>query len=494
MFRGHYLLSTQEAPSIPANFEQSTFENWNLYAEKDLEVFSLSQNKSSLLILGIFFDPIRPDLGPGEIAAEILGACQNVEELFRRVQDLSGRFTLFVITPEFQVCIGDASNLKEIIYGKFGKVSFITSSLKFGLNSFEESLQISDEKKIIVEDPVFAEKESMWYGARTVDDRCHKVMTNHYLDLKTWGVSRKPLFKRTFKDENEIMEFVSSILKNTFKILTQKFKVLLPVTGGWDSRILLAASKAYQDKISYYVFQSSDKVTSDIWIPQKLSESLGFEFRVLRTYPLKKELKDIMNREYLYPRFLKKTEQIQYHYDHHYGKGIININGNGSEVFRYAYGYSTGNVSFDMLMVHCKYWYRFPFFVKELKNWYKESKGYAKNHGFYLLDLYYWEHRVGNWVSNWQTEQSMGIEEITPFNNVSLITAMLQVAPARRRGFKYTFIRDMIEKMWPETLQQPFNPGTPFHKRILNKHGRINYFVKKLRQLMDIQDRKVVKS
>ncbi|MEX1014905.1 MAG: hypothetical protein WDZ80_07155 [Candidatus Paceibacterota bacterium] len=257
-----------------------------------------------------------------------------------------------------------------------------------------------------------------------------------------------------------------------------------PITAGWDSRILLAASKDHFEKIKYYVFDQAKKDDPDVNIPLKLSHKLGLNFHVNPTDPLREDFLKILKKNFMFPRTLKKTEHIQFHFDHHGEKGFININGNCSEVARYTYGYSSKKVTFDMVLTFSIYGNHFSYFEKRLKEWFKEAEVYSKEYNIYLLDLFYWEQRVGNWLSLWQAEQGIAIEEISPYNNGALLAALLQADSKKRRSPHYLFFRRLIEKLWPEVASEPFNPNKKYLSGWNKKYTLVNYFSKKVKYLI----------
>lgn len=484
MFRNQYIISPIPLENSPENFLKSEFDEKFIYSHPELESVHSANRNLQVYLLGIAIHPFHPTFTLEYIAKSLCNTCITKEEVFEYVQHLSGRFVLLVKSNEFSLCLGDASNLRGILYGFINDQFVIGSSIELILHSLNIPLKITKEKEKILQDPLFTSRENMWYGDETFDDRLKRVLPNHYLNLKSKKSLRKPLYFKKFKDDKEIIAYVSLILKNTFSALTAKYKVVQPITAGWDSRILLAASKDDSEKIKYYVFDQSKKNVQDVEIPLKLSKRLHLDFHVYQTAPLRKDFIKILKENFLLARKLKKTEHIQFHFDHHAEKGFININGNCSEVARYTYGYSSMKVTFDMIKTFSIYGDHFPYFEMKLKEWYKEADIFSRAHDIYLLDLFYWEQRVGNWLNLWQAEQSIAIEEISPYNNGDLLAALLQVNPKTRRGPDYVFFRRLIDDLWPEVGSEPFNPNNKYLSGLNKKYTLVNYFSKKLKHFI----------
>ncbi|MBJ3793540.1 hypothetical protein I8J38_34180, partial [Bacillus sp. OA1] len=75
-----------------------------------------------------------------------------------------------------------------------------------------------------------------------------------------------------------------------------------------------------------------------------------------------------------------------------------------------------------------------------------------------ILDLFYWEQRMGNWGTMYQAEQDIAIEEFCPFNNRRLLIALLKLEKEYRQGPEHIIYKKMINSLWPETLSEPINP------------------------------------
>src|SRR5690606_24274576 len=111
------------------------------------------------------------------------------------------------------------------------------------------------------------------------------------------------------------------------------------------------------------------------------------------------------------------TAHIQSHFDANYGSDVVNVNGNCGEIARFVYGRSNKNVSFEMLLAFSKYGDKIPYFNDQLRKWYAEAVPFAEEYGISILDLFYWEQRIGNWHALWQFEQDIAVKEVSPFNN-----------------------------------------------------------------------------
>ena len=105
------------------------------------------------------------------------------------------------------------------------------------------------------------------------------------------------------------------------------------------------------------------------------------------------------------------------------------------------------------------------FVQREIVRWLDTVPDGVQRHPFHLLDLLYWEQRMGNWGAMFQAEGDVAIEEVCPFNNRNLLATLLNTPRQLRLKPNYPLYRDLIARMWPELLEFPFNP-VPLQERV----------------------------
>ena len=116
----------------------------------------------------------------------------------------------------------------------------------------------------------FSKEESAWVGTRTGYKNCFHLLPNHYLDVsRSEQIRFYPLNSLPRKETNEIIETASLILQRIMNAINNRYKVTFALTAGWDSRVLLAASKDVSPKMEYYVDKKGilPEDHPDVWIP-----------------------------------------------------------------------------------------------------------------------------------------------------------------------------------------------------------------------------------
>lgn len=477
MYRNQYIIShkskTIQVPGlIPVNFEDLV-----IYAHRTLNVTVAGRGSVKISLIGFIIDPSDPEASNDRIVSNLVAECPKYEKFLQAIECFTGRYVLIYKNELSFIIAGDACHLRQIYYGRINDSIVCTSSPKLFLDAFNIEPSISTEKMEILHDRNFIKNESIWFGDESIDTRLKKLLPNHYLDLSEIQSKRIPVLSlSTFANEEQILEYVAIVLRNTYKSLAGKYKLLQPLTAGWDSRILLAASRDQMDSISYYVFDESSGTDPDAWIPSRLGKKFDLDFRILQPGILRDGFISEYKKEHIYPRILAKTTHIQHHYDSNYDQNVLNVNGNGAEIARCYYGYTSVKITPDIIFTFAESAIngKFPYFRIKLKEWYDEALQYSLDSGIPMMDLFYWEQRMGNWHALWPFEQDLALEEISPFNNRALLKALFLIKPEQRIAPRYLFITRLIEYLWKDVLSEPINPD----EKILPEYFKSNTIIR----------------
>jgi hypothetical protein len=163
--------------------------------------------------------------------------------------------------------------------------------------------------------------------------------------------------------------------------------------------------------------------------------------------------------------------RIAYGMLNRYPSDRVCMKGNGSEICRCFY-YKSGKhppiESVQQLVRLEPEWNKLPFVAEQLSSWLPTANAAAKQSGVDVLDLFYWEHRMGSWQAQSQLEWDIVQEAYTPFNHRQLLEVILGVAPKFRSAPTYRLYRRMGKILWPEVMAQPINPPENAKKKIKN--------------------------
>lgn len=481
MYKNQYIVVGSKQKLDHLKLSSVLFGEFLIYSHPNLNVSIAKHDTTQIAVIGYVINPLAPHYSNDEITETLARTCPTAAEFLKEINVLSGRYVILYKNGSSFLVVGDACHLRQIFFGTHDENLILTSSPKLFLDAFNLDLRISKEKEDILDMPFFIKEESTWYGDETLDDRLTRLLPNCYLDVQAMSRIRIPFFSQNFTSDDQIIKYAGRILKNTFLALDQRFNIIQPLTAGLDSRILLAASKEVSHKIQYYVFDMSGGKGADVWVPTNLSNKFDLGLKVVKSEPLQDDFLEKFKKENIFPRILPKTTHIQYHYNCMHGPDVINVNGNCSEIARFVYGHTKTKTTLSMLLTFSKYQGKIPYFDEQLKKWYFEAEQYAVENGISLLDLFYWEQRMGNWHALWQFEQDIAVEEVSPFNNRSLIIALLQANPNGRKSPGFSFYKKLIDYLWAETLSEPINPDGNYFRKLIKGNSAIRYVSRKIR-------------
>ena len=435
----------------------------------DLEVHLAHTAGGGLLFLfGFWVDPANPERGCAGILRSIAAAASDPEDVVRSTLSLGGRWALIHSWAGGTHILNDACGLRTVFHHRDADGVVRCASQPELLRQVVD-LRLLDDPDLerLRAAPQFALLEGATFGPATPYRGVWQLPANHRLDLHS-GIAerffpREPLSPRSVE---EVAREAGGMLRGSVVAMALRGRTMMPVTAGWDSRVLLAASRPVSGSIRYYVHRAHRKAWDvDIRVPRALMRRLGLPFHVNRTgeHP-PDDFTRQLRRNVTSARVLSKTRNIYFHYRH--SQGFTNLNGNGGEVGRQYFRKVAGShphpnrlTSEDLAGIVG--FPRQPFVVEALEDWRVGVQASPGAASLDLLDLLYWEQRMWKWGAQFPAEQDIAVEEFSPFNNRALLLLLLSTPELPRRAPDYPLYTRMIESLWPECLAEPINPVGP---------------------------------
>lgn len=464
-FRRQYIASDCDFEPLPGWPKIRCSDRLYVSHHPDLEVCHATSEWGGILVIGYLIDPYAPKLLTSDIVYKLVGECLDFDDLLKRTFCLSGRFAIIYWDPEITRVFHDPCALRKVYYSLDGDGLFLASQPALLKKYVDLAEDDSPGLKQLFQSDEFSKNESMWVGDGTIYKSVKQLMPNFYLDLVSREVHRYWPQEFASLDISSVVKEVATILKGSVDAMTRRGEVMQSVTAGWDSRVLLAASKEVKEKIYYFVntmnVLKDDHM--DLAIPKKMLGDLGLTLNVHGNMPaLRDEFYRDLRHNVEGARQLPKTVAIQYYHD--FCSDKINLNGNGSEIARSFYGVGHNDLSITSEKVLTLSGYRSqsdnPYLVKAIKDWLVDARAVAEESKVPIMDLFYWEQRMGNWGGAFISEQDIAVEGFMPFNNRKLLMLTLGVEQKYRCAPDYILHRKLIEHMWPELLKYPINPET----------------------------------
>ena len=433
-----------------------------LSTHPDLDVCIKSRNSNVLAILGTVIDALHPYKDLPEIATGILENSSAIWEVLDCTHSLAGRWLIIYQDTENTFVFSDPCGFRQAYYfhsdgevwcGSQPEIIKLVHPLTWRTEPELVDFLISKNHTV---------NESVWLGDRTIYNECYHLLPNHYLDLKkSEQVRFYPKHPLTTLSTTSIVELSSMILQGIFDGVLRQYKVRQALTAGWDSRVLLAASIKYTSDIEYYVDRQGvlPQYHRDIVVPQLLAKRLDLYFKVINS-----DLNppgwfiSLQSQNVTGSRVLPKTRPI-------YTRLLsadtsIDINGNGAEICRSWYDQYCidDNLKIDNDRLPGVTGFVDTQYVRTIIDNWKQDVTDAEVNDRNILDLLYWEQRLGNWGALYPAEKDIATEEFSPFNCRLLIDTLFSSDRRLRSAPDYKIYRLLIKAMCPKALDIPINP------------------------------------
>ncbi len=455
-----------------------------VYTHPDCDATGINKVNTDLILIGHVIDPKSPDRTTSEILDD-LSNFETINDVSEKLYGLVGRFVLIIKLYKDYMFFNDACGLKLLFYTQHDGELYAASQplllslvcdIKKGLN----------HKEYYASEYIKNNLEHWIPSGTSLYDNVNHLVPNHYLDsskleqIRFWP--KKQLKPESM--ESAVNRF-SDLFKKTMLAANKKFNLALPLTAGWDSKIILSSCKPIHKDLWCYTlkYRNLTLKSNDLKIPVKISSKLGLKYEIIDCHKsIDEKFAEVYQGNTDIPH-IDDWGKIAHGMFEKFPPHRITVKGNCSEIGRCFY-YLTGksrkvNSSNDFLRLEFQ-WKNIGFIKDRISKWYDEVKHPEVNFGYNLYDLFYWEHRMGSWQAQSQLEWDIVQDAFTPFNNRELLDIALGVDTAYRCKPKYLFFEKVIENLWADVLSEPINPSTVFLKlkdtikKILKVLGLLN--------------------
>ena len=477
LFRRQFLLAKNKFP-ISKNWQYfSLNDGYILSVHPDLEHHIKRRNSRVLALLGIGFDVEYSGLSGNNLLESILDEAKNFQDILSQTTTISGRWVIIYQDQTDTYVFNDPSGYRTIYYHKNLSIMACGSQPEI----IKAILNLSYQDKEDVTEFIYSERrrkrESYWVGDQTIYQSCYRLLPNHYLRFSDQKAVRFFPDPHSLEEKsiNIVIPRIIEILNHTYQYLAGHYSLSQAVTAGIDSRLLLAASRPFAKEIDYFVDRMGvlPFTDPDIWVPALLSQRINTHFKVLNSNDkLPDWFINLLVKNVTEARLLPKTKAI-YHRLVTNEQRIL-INGNTSDLSRVAYNpkkHTKENIDAYFLARWLNY-HDIDFVIDTFEEWMNA----LYKHGLYqedIINLVYWEQRLGIWGAQYASENDIATEEIRPINCRYLLYLILSTPTKYRIRPDFILYRQLIKELWPDCLSLPVNPFYNLRKFIGKGRGVI---------------------
>lgn len=470
LYRRQFIISSQKPDYFREWNQVHLNHGFTLSVHPDLELTESNNGKINLILLGYLLDPFSPEKNNQNILDELAVNIEDFQGLINKTEKYSGRWVIVYQDNSRINLLHDPFGQRSVYY--FFKDDEIACASDPSLikRFFPLQRDESVELKEFMASENYRKTENSWIGDDTVYLNVKHLMPNFYLDIfKGKAIRYWPMIPLGKLELNKGAMMGAEILNGSMIAASNRKKLALAVTAGWDSRLMLAASKSVKDRVKYFISIPDEefKEKNDYFIPDRLFKQLGLPFYIQNCAdPISDEFKEIYKTNVTGARCNLTKAKFIYHYLKEF-QNVWLVNGNATELFRVPPHHRpllNRKMTFADLSGGFLSYPGVPYVESHLESWLKEVKEHCmQNHinlqsHIGLFDLLYWEERLGNWAAMYPAEQDIAAEQFSPSNNRLLVRLMVSVDIKYRIFPDYLLFRKMIEIMWPEILREPINP------------------------------------
>lgn len=458
MFRRQFVLGPRYVDKLP--FWRRIKINQSLYltSHPELEVSRVNKDGVSIVLLGYILDLNNPSFTNEDILRDLIEKQgSSINGILNCVGSYGGRWIIILDTGTKVVLFNDATGLRQVFYTNDHSGPWCASQP--GIIAEELGLKVDVEAAQFIKSLASSNREYWWPGQASLYHSIKRLLPNHYLDIDTMTMHRywpKESLKRI--DLTKAIDRLAGLFKGLIISAHNRFKLSLPLTAGWDSRLLLASVKDIAQEVFYYtlIYYDLDEESDDIRIPQRLLSRLGLKHHLIKCPPTMTEdfksiyLGNVSCAHEAWGAIAQGLCQA-------YPEDRVCLKGNVSEIARNYYGVIRNQDINSRLLAYLS-GMEHSFAVNQFSAWLNEAKGVCERAGIRITDLFYWEQRMGSWQAMSQLEWDIAQEVFTPYNCRDILVTMLSVDTKYRRTPNYILYRRLMESLWPEVLLEPINP------------------------------------
>ncbi len=360
---------------------------------------------------------------------------------------LSGRFLALVEEAGSWFAYPDPCGQLPLVYCSEFRVAAATPGL------------ICDPHRIVPPDPAVNGGEYWFPFGLTSRDEVERLLPNHRLDLGSWQSRR--FWPRAYVPEQSeasdaALDAIAHILRENVGAIVANARVIANLTAGRDTRMVLAALRSHCSDIIFSTFRFPGKGgVRDCDVAERIAATFSLDHREI--VPLPAEAADVA--QWLddtghcvagQAMTLATTVKAISH------TADFNLTGLAGEVGRAGY-WTADHLSRKSVgpaeLLSLTRAGDSDRLLEAARRWLAELPAGPVH---WILDMLAMEIRIGTFSAPAFYGNCGGAISLTPFNDRRLIELALSL-PAHYR-FEQRLTHDLLDRMWPELNDFPFNP------------------------------------
>lgn len=229
--------------------------SFNLFFGEGLEHNTLSNESKEIHLLGDIYDWENPKFTNSEILEKLVKySGEGIVDLINATNKYSGEYIIFLVKGENVFLFNDACGQREVYYSD----DFLTFGTQVKLiGSICELVEPTDVNVQQFYQSEYFKKNKLHVGSGTHKKNIYHLRPNHFINVTEKKVERIlfPEIKKSLSIDF-VAKKASTMLKGYLEAISNRKKLFIGVTAGYDSRVIFLASlgikgcKYYVNKLS----------------------------------------------------------------------------------------------------------------------------------------------------------------------------------------------------------------------------------------------------
>lgn len=455
-----FILGPRFVERFPAWHRFALNSGMYLTVHPDLPVHHVRLKDIVFVLLGFMLDPNEPTADDTAILTGLIQQFDNCANIFSQTARFGGRWALIIDDRSRFMVFNDAIGSRRVFFTDLRLTKELWCCSEPSLLADILDLKVDEDAAGYLAAAAKIDPEYWWPGESTLYKEVRHLLPNHYLDLSSGKTRRySPDRGPSTLPLAVVVQRCSFLLRGLLASAANRFNLVVTLTAGWDSRLVLAASKDIRHRLSYMTLRKAGEPDDDpdITVASKIASKLQLRHQVVSAH----ETVDGNFRNFFTKHSMPAHDvwllDAQGLLDFYKLDKVV-VTGSASETARCFYKrlprYLKWKMTGDYLasLTSMKH----PFAVAQFNSW---LVGVPRKKIVDSLDLFYWEQRAGNWLAMCQAEfDTAWSENFTPFNCRLLLESMLSAQQIYRQPPNHILYAKLISTLWPEVLGEPINP------------------------------------
>ena len=375
----------------------------------------------------------------------------SLGEVAERVMDLAGRFVVCADLEAGFMILVDGMGTKRVFLSDDSTLASSSEMLLHSLGAGGRDITPNDRS--LVAHPSMEAREFYHYGLTSPVSGFRRLLPNRVANLTTGAID---LWSPATDEVSTSVPAVADLLRRNARAFSKLGELELGLTGGFDSRLILAAFEAEGIDVATFTFTDGRGAKAhDTRVAKQLASAVGYEHVVIEEPAAERHIGELLKRSQM---LIRTNPHVLSHLTwlSHRAEKRLTISGMGGEIARSRYGFVPSKLSKDITRRITLGHDALPHDFDAFDEWWAdrmESPNFLTKIPASML--HYWEQRMAIWGSQFNTEKDLFADEIPGFasgrlqQHLTSFPFFYRSAPVYHKAPGSSLFLDLVEELSP---------------------------------------------